>query len=85
MNENNNILENDWVDPDDALELTEVFFAEATPKINDEIVLANEVEVVFKKYIDDAEIIEILANTELMDDLKAGHEDIKAGRVTFIA
>ena len=78
-------MENDWIDPDDALELTETFFAEATPKINDEIVSANEIEVVFKKYVDDAEMIKILADTELINDLKAGYEDIEAGRVTFIA
>ena len=51
MNENNNGLENDWVDPDDAPELTDDFFNQATPKINDEIVSIHEVNEAFKKRV----------------------------------
>ena len=35
------------------------------------------------EYVDDVEMGEILADTELMNDLKSGFEDIKAKRVTF--
>ena len=35
-------------------------------------------------YVGDVEMAGILADTELVDDLKAGHEEIKAGRVTFM-
>lgn len=51
MNENNNGLENDWIDPDDAPELTDDFFDQATPKINDAVVSASEIETAFKKQI----------------------------------
>ncbi len=51
MNENKNALENDWVDPNDAPELTEAFFDEATLKINDEIVSASEVNEAFKRRV----------------------------------
>ena len=51
MNENNNALENDWIDPDDAPELTEAFFDEATPKINDEVVSVSAVNEAFKKRV----------------------------------
>lgn len=49
MNENNNALENTWIDPDDAPELDEAFFDQATPKINDEIVSASEVKAAFNQ------------------------------------
>jgi len=51
MNENNNALENDWIDPDDAPELTDDFFDQATPKINDEVVSVSEVNEAFKKRV----------------------------------
>ncbi len=35
-------------------------------------------------YGDDVEMDGILADVELLDDLKAGYEDIKAERVTFV-
>lgn len=47
MNENNNALENTWIDLDDAPELDETFFDQATPKINDEAVSVSEVKVAF--------------------------------------
>lgn len=49
MDEKQNDLENIWVDPDDAPELDDAFFSQATPKIGDEIVAANEVKAAFKK------------------------------------
>ncbi len=84
MNENKTVLETDGVDPDDAPELMAAFFDEATPKINDEVVSVSEVAVAFKKYVGDAEMVEILADKALLDDLEAGGEDIKAGRVTVV-
>ena len=51
MNENKNALENGWVDPDDAPELTDAFFDQATPKINDEVVSISDVEAAFKKRV----------------------------------
>jgi uncharacterized protein (DUF4415 family) len=49
MNEKNNDLDNTWVDPDDAPELDEAFFGQATPKIDDEVVTDSEVKKAFKK------------------------------------
>ena len=49
MNERNNALDNNWVDPDDAPELDYAFFSEATPKINGEVVTIAEVKTAFKK------------------------------------
>ncbi len=49
MNEKSNDLSNTWVDPDDAPELNDAFFSQATPKIDDKIVSANEVKASFKQ------------------------------------
>jgi len=49
MNEKNNDLDNTWVDPDDAPELDDAFFSQATPKIGNEVVTVNEVKTAFKK------------------------------------
>jgi len=36
------------------------------------------------EFVGDSEMTEILADEELLSDLEAGYEDIKAGRVTFV-
>lgn len=49
MHEKDNDFSNTWVDPDDAPELDEVFFTQATAKINDVEVTVDEVKTAFKK------------------------------------
>ncbi|MCP4423299.1 MAG: BrnA antitoxin family protein [Chloroflexi bacterium] len=49
MNEKKNDLDNTWVDPDDAPELDDAFFSQATPKIADQVVTVNEAKAAFKK------------------------------------
>ncbi len=49
MNENKPDTPQEWVDPDDAPELTDEFFERATPMIGDKVVSREEVVAAFAK------------------------------------
>ena len=51
MNANKPLMKNEWVDPDDAPELTEEFFAQATPMIGGMPVTAEEAKAAFTRGI----------------------------------
>ncbi len=77
MNKKNNDLDNTWVDPDDAPELDDLFFSQATPKIDNQIVTSSEVKKSFKKSLgrpkaeDPKKPISIRLSSDVLDYFRA--------------